>query len=96
MLNRDKRKATFIDNVLELPKEVTTNMPKLTIVGFNELLIENYKGILEYEDFNIRVNTYIGIINISGFDLELNQMTEDDIFVNGRIESIELEKNSEE
>lgn len=96
MLNRDKRKATFIDNLLELPKEVTTNMPKLTIVGFNELLIENYKGILEYEDFNIRVNTYIGIINISGFDLELNQMTEDDILVNGRIESIELEKNSEE
>ena len=96
MLNRDKRKATFIDNLLELPKEVTTNMPKLTIVGFNELLIENYKGILEYEDFNIRVNTYIGIINISGFDLELNQMTEDDIVVNGRIESIELEKNSEE
>ena len=96
MLNRDKRKATFIDNLLELPKEVTTNMPKLTIVGFNELLIENYKGILEYEDFNIRVNTYIGIINITGFDLELNQMTEDDILVNGRIESIELEKNSEE
>ena len=96
MLNKDKRKASFIDNLLELPKEVTTNMPKLTIVGFNELLIENYKGILEYEDYNIRVNTYIGIVNISGFDLELNQMTEDDILVNGRIESIELEKNSEE
>lgn len=96
MLNKDKRKASFIDNLLELPKEVTTNMPKLTIVGFNELLIENYKGILEYEDYNIRINTYIGIVNISGFDLELNQMTEDDILVNGRIESIELEKNSEE
>ena len=35
-----------IDKILEMPTEVCTNMPKITIIGFNELILENYKGIL--------------------------------------------------
>ena len=30
------------------------------------MIIENFKGILEYEDFFVRVCTSIGIINING------------------------------
>ena len=55
------------------------------------MLIENYKGILEYEDFFIRVKTEIGIININGFNLNLNQITDEDILVKGNIENIDLE-----
>ena len=62
-----KRKNTIskINKLLELPEEVITNKPKLTIVGFEEVLIENYKAILEYEDFYIKINTHIGAININ-------------------------------
>ena len=92
--NNKKRKnnnVRRIDRILELPKEIVSNEPKLTIVGFNEMLIENYKGILEYEDFYIKINTYIGSININGFNLNLKQMTEDDIIITGKIESIDFE-----
>lgn len=90
-MSRVKRGFNRIENFLEIPKEVTTNEPKVTIVGFKEMLIENYKGILEYEDILIRIKTQIGILNISGIGLNLNQMTGDDILVTGKIESIELE-----
>ncbi|MFR8103926.1 MAG: sporulation protein YqfC [Clostridia bacterium] len=93
---RTDRRASRLDNILELPKEITTNEPKITMVGFEEMLIENYKGILEYEDFYIRINTYIGILNINGFNLKLNQMTGDDIMITGNIESVDLESSSEE
>ena len=88
---RAKRTIGRIENMLEIPKEITSNEPKITIVGFNRMLVENYKGILEYEDISIRIKTSLGILNISGFGLNLNQMTGDDIVVTGKIESVELE-----
>ena len=93
---RKKRKESKLENFLELPKELTTTQPKITMLGFEEMLIENYKGILEYEDFYIRLATYIGIININGFSLNLNQMKEDTILVTGKIDSIDLENDIEE
>ena len=87
------RNYSRISKFLEIPKEVVSNIPKITIVGYEEILIENFKGILEYEDFFVRVCTIIGIININGFNLKLNQMTDDDIEVTGKIENIDFEKN---
>ena len=81
-----------IDKLLELPQEVCSNIPKISIIGFDEIIIENFKGILEYEDFFVRINTHIGIININGFQLKLENMTDDDIKVTGKIESIDIER----
>ena len=92
MAKTQKRKNR-IQNILEMPKEVYTNIPKLTVVGFEEMIIENYKGILEYEEFFVRINTHIGILNINGFNLNLEKMTNDDIKITGTIESVDLEKN---
>ncbi len=60
-----------IERILELPQEVYSNMPKITITGFNELILENYKGILEYEEFFASISTFIGILNIQGSNLNL-------------------------
>ena len=87
-----KEKLNRIDKMLELPKEVYSNMPKISIMGFDEMLIENFKGILEYEEFYIKISTYIGIININGYNLNLETMTNDDIKVRGEIESFEFER----
>ena len=89
-----KRKNAFskIDRILEMPQEVYTDVPKITITGFNEMIIENFKGILEYEDYYIRINTSLGIVNINGYDLKLENMTNDDIKVTGKIESIDIER----
>lgn len=96
MKKNKKREFTRINKMLELPEEVCSNVPKITIIGFNEMLIENFKGILEYEDYFIRINTYIGTININGLDLKLENMTNDDIRVTGKIENMELERSVDE
>ena len=91
-----KKKTNKIDRMLELPQEVYTNVPKIVIIGFDEMIIENFKGILEYEEFFVQVNTHIGIININGYGLTLENMTNDDIKVKGKIESIEIERTVDE
>ncbi len=91
-MKKKRNTLSRIDKILEMPQEVYSNVPKITITGFNEMIIENFKGILEYEDYYVRINTEIGIININGYELKLENMTNDDIKVNGKIENIEIER----
>lgn len=86
---RFKRRAM---EILELPREVVSEVPKITITGFDEIIIENFKGILEYEEFFVRISTYIGNVAINGFNMKLTQMNEEDIKVQGKIENISFEK----
>lgn len=94
--NSRKKKYTKLDRMLEIPKEVCSNIPKISITGFEEMIIENFKGILEYEEFYVRVKTQIGIININGYNLNLENMTDDDIKVSGKIESLDIERTIDE
>ena len=86
------KKKNRIEKMLELPQEVYSNIPKLIITGFEEIILENYKGILEYEEYYACINTYIGTVNIKGIGLNLEKMTNDDIKITGKIEEIELER----
>jgi len=79
-----------------MPKEIISSEPKITMIGFNEMLIENYKGILEYEEFYVKIHTEIGTINVNGYKLKLEQITKDDIAIKGIINSVDFERNVEE
>ena len=95
-MKRNKKKGVSkLDRLLELPDELISNEPKITIMALNKCLIENYKSILEYQEFYIRLSTYIGIININGFNMQLNEMTNDDLLIEGKIESIDFESTIE-
>lgn len=93
---KNNRFSSKIDEILEVPREISSVDPKVTIISFDEMLVENYKGILEYEEFYIKINTAIGNINVNGFNLRLEQVTEDDISVKGKIESIDIERAIDE
>ena len=60
---KNTKKQNRFDKLLEMPKEISSTDPKVTIMGFNEMLIENYKGILEYQEFFVRISTHIGIVS---------------------------------
>ena len=93
---RERRKAKVsnkINRILEIPQEVASHIPKVTVVGFEQMMIENYKAILEYQDFYIRLSTEIGILNINGFNLNLKEMTTDDLQISGKSSPL---KNREE
>lgn len=91
MKKNKPRKYTKLDSLLEIPREVASTDIKITMNGFDQVLIENYKNILEYQDILIKVNTFEGAITIYGFNLKLEQMTDEDIIVKGKIDSIEFE-----
>ena len=90
-----KKKNRFsgqINKFLEIPRELSEGEVKITVIGFDEILIENYKGVLEYEEFYIKIKTMLGNININGFNLKLEQITENDISIKGKINSMDIER----
>lgn len=86
------KKLNKFAQMLDMPRELDKTQTKVTIISFDEILIENYKGIMEYEEFFVKINTEIGNININGFNLKLEQMTNEDILVKGVINNIDLER----
>lgn len=95
-MRRRNKTLSRLNKILEMPPEIVSNTPKISIIGFEEMLIENYKNIIEYEEFYVKINTHIGIININGLNLKLMQMNQDDIRITGRIDSIDFEENEDE
>ena len=79
------------DKLFEIPEELVSDIPKITILGFNKMLIENYKCILEYQDIFIRIKMKVGLVNINGTGLELNEMTKEDLIITGNIENVDFE-----
>lgn len=80
------------DKLFDIPEELSSDIPKVTILGFDRMLIENYKSVLDYQDFFIRIKMKTGLININGFELLMNEMTKDDLIITGNIESVDFEK----
>ncbi len=91
-----KNTRNKIEKLLEIPVEVTTNIPKITLIGFNQLMIENYMGVIEYEEYLVKINSSIGIIIIEGNKMNLNQINENDVLISGVISKIYLESTEEE
>lgn len=87
------KRKNKINQMLEMPREIDNKEPKITIISFDEMFIENYKGISEYDEFFIKIETEVGTLNVNGYRLTLEQITDEDIGIKGVIKSIELEKN---
>ena len=80
----DKFKHRII-KALELPKEIVLDLPRISMIGNEELLVENYKGIIEYTPELLRLHTKMGILFVEGKNLCLKQITQDQINIAGCI-----------
>ncbi len=74
----------------EIPGEVVLNIPLISLRGREEIVIENYRGIIEYSTEKIRVNTSSGVFRISGEGLLIKCLDADNVIIAGRIDSAEF------
>lgn len=80
-----------VADAIELPKEIALSLPKVTLLAQKEVTIENYKGIIELGTEKIRLYTGAGILCLSGSDLDISAITDEDISIFGIIRKIEFE-----
>ena len=86
----DKRSLkNRITDVAGMPKDVILGIPIVTVNGQSETYIENYRGILEYTDQLIRIQTKLGRIHMIGKHLQIEYYTNDEMKIVGHITMIE-------
>lgn len=78
-----------IVSTVDMPKDVVLGNALLTVLGNTEVCIENYRGILEYTDTLIRVQTKGKQIRINGKRLWIESYTNDEMKIKGYINSVE-------
>jgi len=76
----------------ELPREVLLNLPRLTMLGNQQVLLENHRGIIYYDSEEIRLGIRGGELIITGRDLQVQKIMEEEIYITGRIEHLYFEE----
>lgn len=79
-----------LSEALELPKEIVLDLPKISLIGKIQLIIENHKGIIEYTPMQIRIGSNSGIIKIQGKNLYIKTIVKEEIIVTGEIDAFEF------
>ncbi|NMB40968.1 MAG: sporulation protein YqfC [Firmicutes bacterium] len=85
---RKKRWRENVADFFELPKELLCNLPRATIIGNVQLHLENYGGIIEYTNEILRLKIRGGEMVIKGENLVIKHFFGEEIFVEGRFQSI--------
>lgn len=89
MNSKSYKVKEIISDALELPKDITLDLPKVIILGTDSVSIENHKGIISYKDDQIRINTSCGILTITGNRLVIKSIIQEEIIITGKIVNIE-------
>lgn len=92
-MERKKRK-TLLEQAaskFELPAEAVAGVSCVQLVGREELLLQNHRGILSYGEDEILVSGSRLLIRVKGNALKLRSMTPTDLVITGTIDAVELE-----
>ena len=90
-MDKKNLKARITD-AAGMPKDVLLGVPILSIAGQSEACIENYRGILDYTDKLIRIQTKLGKIHVIGRNLQIEFYTNDEMKISGYITGVSYQK----
>ena len=79
-----------VSEFLELPKDIVMDLPRITLIGNLQLFVENHKGIVEYSDSRIRINTKSGTLKVTGKNFFIKTIVTEEVIIYGDIESVEF------
>jgi len=79
-----------VGDVLEFPPDVTGDVPRITLNGREQVIIENYLGITDFTEREIGLQTALGRLIIVGKDLRLNVILPTELRIEGEIRALEF------
>lgn len=87
-----KLKSEVVDS-LKLPKDIMLGAVILNVTGQGEAFVENYRGIIEYTDESIVLQTKTCMVSITGKSLSIDYYTNDEMKITGHIMNIQYSNN---
>ncbi|MGI6615273.1 MAG: sporulation protein YqfC [Dethiobacteria bacterium] len=91
---RRRKKGGFkevIADFFELPQEIILDLPRITLVGNMQLYIENHRGVISYNQNEVRLSVNKGEVIIRGEGLQIENLLEEELLIKGALESLSYE-----
>ncbi|GIP39611.1 hypothetical protein J31TS4_28910 [Paenibacillus sp. J31TS4] len=88
-----KRLHSLTAKMLDVPQDVTLDLPRLTMIGDRQLYIENHRGVLQFTSELLRLSLSKGELEVRGRDLVMRAILPDEVFIEGVIAGIQLLHN---
>ena len=79
-----------IAKVTDLQEEIVPGQPLVELCGCSRVLVENHRGVCEYTPCRVAVRVKYGAAVICGENLELIQITRNQLIIHGHIHGVEL------
>jgi len=80
----------LMGDMLDLPKDLVLELPRLIIIGNKELYLQNHKGIIDYSHELIRINLVRGYLEVQGESLQIRTIIPDEITIAGKISGVKF------
>lgn len=77
-----------ISNICNLPFDEVIKDFKVVWLGGRGVYLSNFKKLLNYSDRHIILKLHNDILNIWGENIQINQINQHEIVINGRINTI--------
>ena len=90
-LKLNEKKEQLAD-LFSLPHDIVCGASNVSIIGSTRIIIENYKGILEYDNEEILLQGKHCKIKITGNCLKIRCYNEEEMVIDGRIDGVCFEK----
>ena len=90
---RESRNENFIESIsknLDLPQDALAGYAHIELCGNREALIEGCKGILEYSDCAVAINTGKLTVKFCGSDLTITALQDGSTEIKGTITCIDF------
>ncbi len=91
---RQHRSESFMDSIsknLDLPADTLPGYAHIELCGNREASVEGCKGVLEYSDCMVSLNTGKLTVKFCGSDLTITAMQDGNAVINGIITCIDFE-----
>jgi sporulation protein YqfC len=92
MLNIRKKFRQFTASVLDLPKDVVFDLPRITMIGNLQMYIENHRGVLHFTSEMLRLQLSKGQLEIKGKQLVIRAILPEEVFIEGVIEDVQYKE----
>lgn len=88
MQRRQKGMLQSLARRLDIPQDIVLDLPRITMLGNKQILVENHKGIIEYTSQLVRISLSQGELTIIGSGLMLGNLQQEQILVEGEIREV--------
>jgi sporulation protein YqfC len=78
----------FATGVLDMPQDLTMEMPRITMIGQLQMYIENHRGVLWFSNQELRLLLTKGQLLIRGNNLVIRAILPEEVLVEGVVDQV--------